>query len=169
MANSIQDIYITGLRNAHALEKQAIQLMQRQVERLENYPGMAERMRLHIEESRRQYERLEQILEKMGTSHSALKDIGTSIMGNVAAVQHALMEDEVVKNTFANFAFEHFEIASYRALLEMADAAGDTASPSLLKESLNEEIAMARWIDEHLPETIRTYMRLETSGQTAGV
>jgi ferritin-like metal-binding protein YciE len=169
MATSYQDTYITGLRNAHALEKQAIQLMERQVERLENYPAMVERMRLHIEESRRQYERIERILEQYGTSHSALKDIGTSIMGNLAAMAHAPTQDEVVKNTFANFAFEHFEIASYRALLVMAEMAGDSSGPGLLQESLNEEIAMARWIDEHLDETIRTYVQREAADQKAGV
>jgi ferritin-like metal-binding protein YciE len=30
--------YITGLHNAHAMETQAIQLLTRQIERLENYP-----------------------------------------------------------------------------------------------------------------------------------
>jgi ferritin-like metal-binding protein YciE len=169
MATSYQDTYIVGLRNAHALEKQAIQLLERQIERIENYPSMAERMRLHVEESRRQYERLERILEQYGTSHSTLKDIGTSIMGNLAALAHAPAQDEVIKNTFANFAFEHFEIASYRGLLVMAELAGDTTGPRLLQESLNEEIAMARWIDEHMDETVRTYTQREAAGQKAGV
>jgi ferritin-like metal-binding protein YciE len=169
MATSIRDIYITGLQNAHALEAQAIQLCQRQVERLENYPEMRERLREHVEESRRQQERVEQILQSLGTSHSSLKDMGTSIRGNVAAIQHAMMQDEVVKNTFANYAFEHFEIASYRALIEMAEAAGDSASPRLLEQSLNEEKRMAEWIDQHLSPTIRRYMQLESQGMKSGV
>ena len=169
MASSIQDIYITGLRNAHALETQAVQLLSRQVERLENYPAMSERMRQHIEESRTQQARLEQILDRLGTSHSALKDAVTGFMGNMAALGHTVAQDEVVKNTFANYAFEHYEIASYKALLEMADAAGDGQAPQLLRMSLDEEQRMAQWIDQHLPETIRTYMKLESSGQTAGV
>ena len=41
MASTIQDIYVTGLRNAHALEAQADQLLSRQVERIENYPAMS--------------------------------------------------------------------------------------------------------------------------------
>ena len=169
MASSIQDIYVSGLRNAHALEAQAVQLLSRQVERLENYPAMSERMRQHIEESRTQQHRLEQILERLGTSHSSLKDMVTGFMGNMPAVAHAVTQDEVLKNSFANYAFEHFEIATYKALLEMADAAGDGQAPQLLRQSLDEEVRMAQWIDQHLPETVRTYMRLESSGQTAGV
>jgi ferritin-like metal-binding protein YciE len=168
MASSIADIYTTGLRNAHALEVQAIQLLERQVERLENYPQMAERMRQHIEESRNQSARLEQILQGHGTSESTFKDAVTGFMGNVAALAHAPMQDEVLKNSFANFAFEHYEIASYNALLVMAEAAGDQAAPKLLQQSLDEEIRMAQWIEQHLPETVRTYIRLETQGKTSG-
>jgi ferritin-like metal-binding protein YciE len=169
MASSIQDIYVTGLTNAHALEVQAVQLLGRQVERLENYPAMAERMRQHIEESRNQQARLERILDRLGTSHSALKDAVTGFMGNMAALGHTMAQDEVVKNSLANYAFEHYEIASYKALLEMADAAGDGQAPELLRQSLDEEVRMAQWIDQHLPETIRTYMRLESTGRKSGV
>ncbi len=169
MASDAKDIYITGLRNAHALEAQAIQLLSRQVERLENYPEMLQRMRAHIEESRRQQERIDQILDSLGTSASTLKDIGTSIMGNVMAAQHAIMQDEVVKNTFANYAFEHFEIAAYRGLISFGQACGDASGVRLLEQSLEEERAMARWIDEHLESTVQRYMQLEVSGQKSGV
>jgi ferritin-like metal-binding protein YciE len=136
MATSIRDIYITGLQNAHALEAQAIQLCNRQVERYENYPELRERLREHAEESRRQQERIDQLLQALGTSPSTLKDIGTSIMGNMAAMGHAMAQDEVIKNCFANYAFEHYEIATYKALMEMAQAAGDGAAPRLLEQSL---------------------------------
>ena len=169
LATSPRDTYITGLVNAHALENQAVSILSRQVERLESYPEMSDQIRLHIDESKTQAQRIEEILQSLGTSHSSLKDLVTSFTGNMAALAHAPMQDEVMKNTFANFAFEHFEIASYKALLEMADAAGDGRAPQLLKQSLNEEVQMAQWIDQHLPETVRTYMRLESSGQTAGV
>jgi ferritin-like metal-binding protein YciE len=169
VASSVADIYTTGLRNAHALEVQAIQLLERQVERLAHYPQMVERLREHIVESRAQSNRLEQILKGRGTSESTFKDMLSGLMGNIAALAHTPMPDEVLKNTFANFAFEHYEIASYRALLEMANAAGDASAPKLLQESLDEEIRMAQWIEQHLPETVQTYMRLESQGKTAGV
>ena len=169
MATSIRDIYITGLQNAHALEAQAIQLCQRQVERLENYPEMRARLQEHLEESRRQQARVEQILQSLGTSHSTLKDIGTAIMGNMAAIGHAVMQDEVMKNTFANYAFEHFEIASYKALLTMAEAAGDTSGPRLLQQSLGEEQRMAEWLDQNLSPTVQRYMQREAAGLKSGV
>ncbi|MCO6418214.1 ferritin-like domain-containing protein [Siccirubricoccus sp. KC 17139] len=168
MASTIQEIYVTGLRNAHALEVQAIQLLQRQAERLENYPQMEARIREHIEESRNQSARLEDLLRAHGTSESTFKDMMTGLMGNVAAMAHAPMQDEVLKNTFANFAFEHYEIASYKALLQMAEAAGDAKAPAALRQSLDEEVRMAQWIEQNMPETLRTYMQLETAGKTSG-
>jgi ferritin-like metal-binding protein YciE len=169
MATTLRDIYITGLRNAHALEAQAIQLCNRQVERYENYPELRERLREHAEESRQQQKRIDQILQTLGTSPSTLKDIGTSIMGNMAAMGHAMAQDEVLKNSFANYAFEHYEIATYKALLEMAQAAGDSASQPLLQESLDEEKRMAEWIDQHLSPTLRRYMQLEVAGEKSGI
>src|SRR4051812_16115796 len=130
-----RDIYIVGLRNQHAVENQAIELLERQIGRLENYPEMADRMRHHFEESKQQAARIEELLAGLNTSHSTLKDMVTSFMGNVAALGHAPASDEVVKNTFANYAFEHYEIASYQGLLVVAEAAGQQASTSVLLSS----------------------------------
>ncbi len=129
--SSIRDIDIAGLTNAHAVEARAIQPINRQVERIETCPEMQER--------------LAQILEGLGTSPSSFKDIGTSLMGKVAA------------------------IARYRSLVTMAEAAGDTGAPCLLEQSLQEETAMARWVGEHLDATTRRTMQRESVGQTAGV
>lgn len=169
LAESPRDTYITGLVNAHALENQAVSILSRQVERLENYPEMSDQLRLHIDESKAQAQRLEEILSSLGTSHSTLKDMVTSFAGNMAALAHAPMQDEVIKNTFANFAFEHFEIAAYRSLLTMAELAGDNGSPKLLQQSLDEEIRMAKWIEDNLDATTRKYVQLSAAGQKAGV
>src|SRR3712207_4481648 len=88
MATSPRDTYVTGLVNAHALEEQAISLLSRQAERLETYPEMLQQIQLHIEESRRQASRLEEILQNLGTSHSSLKDMATKFTGNMAAMAH---------------------------------------------------------------------------------
>jgi ferritin-like metal-binding protein YciE len=163
-----QSIYITGLRNQHAVENQAIQLLERQIGRLENYPEMADRMRQHVAESKEQARRLEELLAQFGTSESSFKDTMMSFMGNMAAMVHAPASDEVIKNTFANFAFEHFEIAAYKSLLTLADVTGHSAATSALKQSLAEEEAMAGWINDHLAETTRLFVQRSEAGMTAG-
>ena len=167
--NQAMELYITGLKNQHAVEMQAVQILSRQVERLENYPEMEARMRQHIDESKIQAERIEQLLQTAGTSHSSLKDAGMGLVGNMAALAHTVAPDEVVKNTFANYAFEHFEIASYKSLLSLTDAAGQGGANSALKQSLSEEIDMAEFIDAHIGDTTLRYLQRSAAGVTAGV
>lgn len=167
--NPVHEIYHTGLRNMHALEMTAIELTERQVERLEHYPEMKARLQQHHVESQEQAKRLEFILTRHGTSSSAVKNTVTAVMGNVAAALHAPAPDEILKNTFANFAFEHQEIAAYTSLIAMAETVGDTASVPLLKQSLGEEQAMADWIGEQIVPTTRRFLDLTAQGGKAGV
>lgn len=169
MQESTQSLYVTGLVNARALETQAIELLSRQVERLENYPEMEAALRQHIKESEAQRERLDEILGSMGESNSSIKDFVTGLMGNMAALAHAPMQDEVLKNQMANYAFEHFEIASYKSLLVFADLVGDTRSPTALTQSLREEERMAKWVEDNLEPTVRTFAARAAQGQKAGV
>ena len=164
-----RDIYIVGLRNQHAVEHQAIELLERQIGRLENYPEMQARMHEHLAESQEQARRIEELLDQLGTKSSTLKDLGLAWLGNMLALGHAPAPDEVVKNTFANFAFEHYEIASYKSLLTLTEVAGLQAGSSALTQSLREEERMAQWIDEHIAPTTRRFAERSAAGQKAGV
>ena len=164
-----RDIFITGLRNQHAVENQAIELLERQVGRLENYPEMSDRMRKHIAESKEQARRIEELLSGLGSSYSTMKDTAMSMLGNLMALGHAPASDEVLKNTLANFAFEHYEIAAYKSLLTLADAMGHSPAKAALESSLREEVAMAEWIDQHIAATTLRFVERSAAGQTAGV
>jgi ferritin-like metal-binding protein YciE len=45
-------IFLLGLRNAHAMENQALSIMKPQVARIENYPEVARRLEEHIRRPR---------------------------------------------------------------------------------------------------------------------
>ncbi len=158
--DGLRAIFVTGLRNAHAVEKQALSIMTPQVERIENYPEVADRLRAHIDETHGQISRLEEILASLEESHSTLKDTALSLSGSMAAITHSVAGDEILKNSFANYAFEHFEIASYKSLLTLADDGGFGGTHTALKQSLGEEERMAQWIDEHLPVITRRYVQI---------
>ena len=170
MTNSdrARELFVTGLRNAHALENQALQAMERQVDRIENYPDMAAQLRKHIQETQTQKQRLDTILQGLGESTSTIKDMAMGIMGNMAAMGHAVAEDEVLKNTFANSAIEAFEIASYKSLIAMAQAAGQQAAVAPLRASLSEEENMQRWIDQNVEKVTMTFLSLERQGASGG-
>ena len=164
-----QELYLQGIRNAHALETQAIQIMSRQVERLENYPEMKAGLERHIRESEGQRSRLEGVLKKHGTSPSTLKEMVTGLVGNAAAIGHAFTTDEVIKNSLANYAFEHMEQAAYISLIAMAEVVGDTESIPVYQENLDQEIAFGKAAGALVAPTTKRYMELQAAGQTAKV
>ncbi|WP_206928874.1 ferritin-like domain-containing protein [Roseococcus thiosulfatophilus] len=169
MQESYRDTYITGLINARALEVEATQLLSRQIDRVKSYPEVEEALRRHLTETEQQRDRLDALLEAHGTSHSSVKDFVTGLVGNMAAMGHVPMQDEIIKNSFANYAFEHFEIASYKSLLTLADLAGDTKGAGLLKVSLQEEQRMAQWCEDSLEGITRKYAALRAQGEKAGI
>ncbi|MBW8269980.1 DUF892 family protein [Caldovatus aquaticus] len=155
--------------NAHALENRAAQLLSRQVERLENCPERERRLRKHSGKSRRRMARLDEILRARGSAPSALWVAGLSLMGDLAAMTHAVSQDAVRKNAFADHAFAHCEIASYRALLVLAEAAGDMPATAALRESPAEaERTAQRRADRPDPPT-RSDPRRATPGRTPRV
>ena len=162
-------IYLTGLRNAHALEKEAMAIMQRQIERIENYPDMKKRLQEHLKETEAQADRLHNILHEFDDDPSAFKDAGAKIMGTLAALGHSVAGDEILKNTFANYAFENYEIASYKSLITLAEATGQTPHIAMLEQTLGEEIAMASWIEENVEEVTLRFVELSEAGKTAKV
>jgi len=123
-SEAVRDVFVTGLRNAHALEHQALALMDRQIEHLARYADVEERLRTHRGETHTQITRLEQILSNLGESASVVKDAALSLSGNMAAIAHTFAPDEILKNSFANFAFENFEVATYKALILIAEEGG---------------------------------------------
>jgi ferritin-like metal-binding protein YciE len=155
-----RELFITGLKNAHAMERQAQEMLERQAQRMVDYPQLREKAHEHLLETREQMKRLETCLQQLGSSPSALKDTALALGANMAAIGHAMASDEVLKNTFASNGLEHFEIAAYKSLLTMADRAG-IAVRSTLEQSLREEERMAEWVDKHVEALTLQYMQNE--------
>ena len=160
-------IFVTGLQNAHAVERQALSLIDRQLDRLTRYPEIAERLRTHRLETEDQIRRLDDILGSLGERSSGLKDMALSFVGNLAALGNVMAADEVLKNQFVNAAFENFEVASYTALVTLAEDGGFPTAAALLRETLKEEIAMAAWVQDSLPDLTRKYAALRAGGGQA--
>ncbi len=163
----IRMIFVTGLQNAHAVEQQALSLIDRQLDRLTRYPEIADRLRSHRLETEDQIRRLEDILQSLGERPSSLKDMALGFMGNLAALGHVMAADEVLKNQFVNAAFENFEIASYTSLIALAEAGSFPTAGTLLQDTLKEEVAMAAWVQDSLPDLTLKYVELRAGGRDA--
>ncbi|MCO5734558.1 ferritin-like domain-containing protein [Rhizobium sp. SSA_523] len=164
-----RSIFVTGLKNAHAMENQALSIMKPQVSRIENYPEVADMLERHIRETEGQIERLDAILASLSESHSTMKDMALSMGGAMAALGHTIAPDEIVKNSFANFAFENYEIAAYKSLMTLAELGGFQQALTGLKANLEEEQAMAHWIDSNLRSLTMKFASLKEAGASAKV
>lgn len=167
--NATREIFITGLKNAHAMETQALSITRPQVKRIENYPEVAARLEQHIAETEGQLTRIEEILSGLNEDHSKLKDIALSFTGTMAAMGHTVAGDEILKNSFANFAFENFEIAAYKSLITIAETGGYNFGANSLKLNLAEEKAMADWLDQNLQAVTSRFLSLREAGDKAKV
>jgi ferritin-like metal-binding protein YciE len=167
MATTSHDLFITGLKNAHAMENQALSIMKPQASRIESYPEVEAQLDKHIAETEVQIQRLEGILDQLGEDKSSLKDLALSVAGTFAAIGHTVAPDEILKNSMANFAFENFEIAAYKSLISLAEASGNDGAVADLELNLQEEVAMADWLDTNIEAVTLKFAGLKEAGETA--
>ncbi|MBR2512487.1 MAG: ferritin-like domain-containing protein [Halomonas sp.] len=147
------------LRDAHAMEKQAEEMLSAQAKRLDHYPVLRTRIEQHLEETKGQAKKLEQVMSSLDIDTSVVKDLGGKLTAFGQAMGGAMASDEVVKGAIASYAFECFEIANYKALIQAAEHASQPELVRVCKEILQEEQAMADWLAEHLEETTEQFLQ----------
>ncbi len=158
MADTPQDHLLDWLRDAHAMEEQAITMLEAQASRLENYPALRRRVQEHLHQTRAQAALVRGCIERYGSSTSGLKDMGGKFMATLQGLGGSMAADEVIKGSMASYAFENLEIAAYTALIAAAEACGDAETRAICETILDEERAMADWLEAALPETVRQFL-----------
>ncbi|MGD9511002.1 MAG: ferritin-like domain-containing protein [Geminicoccaceae bacterium] len=167
MATSKRDSLIVGLRNAYGLEGQVLSTMENAHGRLDGYPELKAVIGQHIEETRGQQRMIEECLGRFGEEPSTLKEAAMKLMGNMQAMVHGMASDEVLKNLFALYAFEHFEIASYRSLIAMAEDCGEGQVAEVCRRILQQEEAAGRKLEQLVEPTTRAYLQREAADMAA--
>ncbi|MXQ12311.1 DUF892 family protein [Microvirga makkahensis] len=138
------------LRDAHAMESQSVQMLTTQLPSLIGFPAFHESVKAHAELSREQRDRLGARIAELGQASSLLRDGFGMALGLTAPMMIAALPDNVVRSAVTNYAFEHLEIGTYRALIGLAEQAGDRETRKLAEFILAQELEMAAWLEEHL-------------------
>ena len=168
MTTKAQDNLLDWLRDAHAMEEQAEKMLTTTAGRLENYPALKQRIEQHIEETRDQARLVRQCIERLGGDTSTVKDVAARMVALAQGMSGLFVSDEVVKASLASYTFEHMEIASYQALIVAAQECGDTETQRVCEQILPQEVAMAQWLAEQLPATVREFLARDAApGATA--
>jgi len=156
------------LRDAHAAEEQAKTMLSGTAGRIENYPQLKARLEQHERETERQAELIKSCIERRGGSTSTVKETGAKLVAMGQAMSGMFVGDEVMKGSIASYSFEAMEIASYTILIQTAEQVGDMETARICRQILEEEKAMASWLEQNLPSLTQQYLsREETPGATA--
>jgi ferritin-like metal-binding protein YciE len=137
-AASIRSELVSYLTDAHAIEAQAIQVLQAGP-RIVGFEALAAVFRDHLEETREQQRLVEERLRAHDARPSRFQNTGMRIGGlNIGAFFTAQPDTPPKLAGFA-FAFEHLEIAAYELLRRIAERAGDSETIAVAERILVEE------------------------------
>ena len=165
--DSFDKLYVDQLRDVYNAEKQLTKALPKMAKAASN-EGLRTALEEHLEVTKRQIERLEEIFRGLGRPATGKTCKGMA--GLIEEGQEILEEDfepDVLDAGIIAAAqkVEHYEIATYGTLRTFAETKGDTKSARILEEILEEE----KEADRRLTELAESSINVEAEGSETGV
>ncbi len=145
--DKLDSLLLAYLRDVHALEGQAVKLLEAGAERVDD-DFLEEAFRDHLAETREHQAEIEGLLEERGARPSLIKDTMLKAGGLNLSAFFGAQPDSTTKLAGFAYAFEHLEIAAYELLQRVAARAGDEGVVATAEEILAEERAAAERVAE---------------------
>jgi UDP-glucose 4-epimerase len=145
--DQLDSALLAYLRNAHALEGQAEELLKAGAERVED-ERLEAVFRDHLDETERHREQIADLLKERGGRPSPVKDATLKAGGLNLSAFFGAQPDSTTKLAGFAFAFEHLEVAAYELLRRVATRAGDEGVVAAAEEILAEERRAAERVAE---------------------
>ncbi len=149
-----RDQLITWLNDAYAMEQALEETLKQHATDAKDDVEVHGRIERHIEETRNQAATVKECLQSLGGEVSGAKSAFANVFGAMQGMVNKPMGDTMVKNAIADYAAEHFEIATYRALIDTAEKIGESEIARKLTDILRQEQDMARFLEEKLPRAV---------------
>jgi ferritin-like metal-binding protein YciE len=158
---TLRDLFIHELKDLYSAEKQLVQALPKVAKAATN-PDLKAGVETHLEETKEHMNRLEQILESLGTSTRGPKCKGME--GLIEEGSHLIEEEPDAEVLDAGLIcgaqkIEHYEIAGYGCARTFAELLGEEEAMELLQKTLDEEKAT----DGKLTELALTAVNLEAA------
>ncbi len=139
--NSLNELFIHELRDAYSAEHQIVKALPKMIDSA-NYPELRSAFEEHLEQTRTQVGRLEQIFSMLNEKAKASKCKGMD--GILDEGKDMIDEDAEPASKDAGLIaaaqrVEHYEIAVYGTLRTYAEMLGNKQAAALLEETLQEE------------------------------
>lgn len=145
MSKSAQEQLVKYLTNAHAMEEQSIQLLDKG-SGMTGDEEISRVYRAHLMQSQEHREHILKRLEAHGESPSKVKDAAMKVGALGVGGAALATPDTPVTLSAAAFAFENLEIATYRFLRRLAERVGDTDTVAVVDRILEQEEAAAELV-----------------------
>ncbi len=146
-AEAIRAELVSYLRDARAIEAQALQLLWLG-SRVAGVEPLADAFRAHHAETREHQSLVEARLRAHGAGPSRLQDTALRLGALNLGAFFAVQPDTPVKLAGFAFAFEHLEIAAYELLKRVAERAGDGETVAVGERILLQERSAAARITD---------------------
>ena len=91
-------------------------------------------------------------MKDLGSNTSTFKDLRNRFIGIAQAYAVEVLPDELQKDFLATYAATHFEIATYISLGAAARKLEKPAIVQMCEENLQQERAMASWLEQQIPQ-----------------
>jgi ferritin-like metal-binding protein YciE len=118
-------------------------------------PKLRQRIERHVEETEGQIERLADAFEAIGEKPRAERcEAAIGLREEHDSFRKEERPTPEILEAFdlgSGLRVEHYEIASYRSAIAVANALGETACANLLRRSLKEEEEMAGFLERNAP------------------
>ena len=163
MATQTHNKFLIGwLNDAYAMEQGIVEALEAQVKAAEDHPAVQSGIQRHLEATKGHAETVGKILEDLGESPSKVKSGMAEVGAKVQGMAMGAAEDKLVKAALNDYSTEHMEIASYRALIEAARQLGHPEIVEACESILQDELAMAAWLEENTPMLVREAVATKT-------
>jgi ferritin-like metal-binding protein YciE len=139
--DSLRKLYVDELKDLYSAEKQILQALPRMAKKAKN-AQLKQAFELHLEETQKQVERLDQVFEMLGKSPRGKKCKGMEgLLEEGKEMMQEEMEPEVMDAALIAAAqrVEHYEIAGYGTVRTYAQILGEDKHVKLLQQTLDEE------------------------------
>ena len=139
------------LEQAYGMETEVIDTLTEQLPHLTGHRTLEAKVLEHLEKSHNHLNRVDECIARLGGEASSLRRGGlTTFLHGMRSQGTSPLTAPLVQDSIADFAAEHYEIATYTILITAARACRDEETARVCQEILREEEEMARWLEEHL-------------------
>jgi ferritin-like metal-binding protein YciE len=139
--NSLQELYVDELKDLYDAENQIIKALPKMIDAASS-EELQNALTEHLEVTREQAKRIEQIFQNMGEKLKAEKCKGMEgVIREGAEILSEDMDENVKDAAIISAAqrVEHYEMAGYGTVRTWANLLGESEAEELLQETLDEE------------------------------